>query len=183
MSSIVLTCAGSLPSPLAHAPLRHMRVCGSTSSAMPASSCALSRIFPVALLIAAGAPSDGAVLKPWPLPKRSVSAGTTLTSSAGTPSSRATSCAYSPSRPSAAVVRLSTILPVGCTRRNTARYASSAIARAPLVGCQPLPLLMGGQRVVFLQVAEGGLRPAQRVRRHRRPLAPGVNADKGVRPL
>jgi hypothetical protein len=60
---------------------------------MPASSFALSRIFAVALLIAAGVPSDGAVLKPWPLPKRSVSAGTTLTSSGGTPSSSATSCA------------------------------------------------------------------------------------------
>ena len=29
--------------------------------------------------------------------------------------------------PSDSVVRLSTILPVGCTRRNTARYASFAI--------------------------------------------------------
>ena len=60
---------------------------------MPASSCALSRIFAVAFAIAAGAPADGLVLKPWPTPKRSVSAGTTFTSSAGTPSSSATSCA------------------------------------------------------------------------------------------
>ena len=52
---------------------------------------------------------------------RSVSAGTTLTSSAGTPSSSATSWAYSPSLPSESVVRLSTIFPVGCTRRKTAR--------------------------------------------------------------
>ena len=44
-----------------------------------------------ALEIAAGVPSDGVVLKPWPTPKRSVSLGTTLTSSAGTPSSSATS--------------------------------------------------------------------------------------------
>ena len=94
---------------------------GGASSAIPASSCALSRIFAVALLIAAGVPSDGFVLKPWPVPKRSVSAGTTLTSSGGTPSSPATSFAYSASRPSDSVVRLSTILPVGCTRRKTAR--------------------------------------------------------------
>jgi hypothetical protein len=40
----------------------------------------------VALVIAAGMPGDGAVLNPWPFPNRSVSAGTTLTSSGGTPS-------------------------------------------------------------------------------------------------
>src|SRR4029079_17312775 len=173
MSSIVLTCVGSLPSPLTHAPLFHVRVCGSASSAMPASSCALSRIFPVALLIAADAPSEGDVLKPWPWRKRSVSAGTTLTSSEGTPSSRATSAAYSPSRPSESVVRLSTILPVGWTRRNTARYTGSLIARATFLG-RPLTRLVGGQRVVVLAVAEGGLRPAEWMRRHRRPIAAGV---------
>src|SRR5262245_31042116 len=136
---------------------------------MPASSCALSRIFAVALVIAAEVPSDGLVLKPWPLPKRSVSAGTTFTSSGGTPSSPATSWAYSASRPSESVVRLSTILPVGCTRRNTARYASFAIVGSLLL--ETLPLLVGGQRVVVLAVAERGLRPAQRVRRHGRPVA------------
>src|SRR4051794_35494952 len=183
MSSIVLTCVGSLPSPLVHAPPDQVSAWGSAWSAMPASRRPLSRIFAVALEIAAGAPPDGAVLWPWPLPKRSVSAGTTLTSSAGTPSSRPTSCAYSLSWPSAAVVRLSTILPVGCTRRNTARYASSAIAGTPLLGRESLARLVGGQRVVLLQIAEGGLGPAERVRRHRRPLAPGVDADKGVRPL
>ncbi len=81
----------------------------------------MSRILSVAVAIAAGAPSDGLELKPCPTPKRSVSAGTTFTSSAGTPSSSATSWAYSGSLPSASVVRLSTILPVGWTRRNTAR--------------------------------------------------------------
>ncbi len=60
---------------------------------MPASSCAFVRIFSVALAIASGTPSDGLVLKPWPEPKRLSSAGTTLTSSAGTPSSAATSWA------------------------------------------------------------------------------------------
>ena len=59
----------------------------------PASSCAFARIFSVALAIAAGTPSDGLVLNPWPVPKRFSSAGTTLTSSAGTPSSAATSWA------------------------------------------------------------------------------------------
>src|SRR3954465_14532460 len=151
MSSIVLTCAGSLPSPLTQAPPDQVSACGSACSAMPASSRPLSRIFAVALVIAAGAPADGLVLYPCPLPKRSVSAGTTLTSSAGTPSSRATSCAYSPSWPSASVVRLSTILPVGCTRRNTARYASSAIAGTPFLGRQSLALLVRGERVVLLQ--------------------------------
>ena len=54
-----------------------------------------SRILPAALTIAASVPSLGLALKPCPLPNRSVSAGTTFTSSAGTPSSSATSCAYS----------------------------------------------------------------------------------------
>src|SRR5919197_4411826 len=176
MSSIVFTWAGSLPSPLTHAPLTQRSVCGSASSAIPASSRALSLIFAVAPAIAAAAPPDGVVLKPWPLPKRSVSAGTTLTSSAGTPSSRATSWAYSASCPSASVVRLSTILPVGCTRRKTARYAASLIFGAPFLG-QALPLLVGGQRVVLLQVAERRLRAAERVRRHGRPVAAGIDAD------
>ena len=66
-------------------------------------------------------PDEGLVLNPWPTPKRSVSAGTTFTSSGGTPSSVPTISAYSRSRPSASVVRLSTIFPVGCTRRKTAR--------------------------------------------------------------
>src|SRR5689334_16126345 len=179
MSSIVLTCVGSLPSPFTHAPLNHLSVCGSASSAIPASSCALSLIFAVALAIAAGAPPDGLVLKPWPLPKRSVSAGTTLTSSAGTPSSCATSWAYSGSCPSASVVRLSTILPVGCTRRKTARYAASLIAGSPLLG-QSLPLLVGGQRVVVLAVAERRLWAAQRVRGHGRAIAAGIDAELGL---
>ena len=79
MSSIVLRA-----SPADQAPSDHVSDPGGASSAIPASSCALSRIFAVALLIAAGVPSDGFVLKPWPVPKRSVSAGTTLTSSGGT---------------------------------------------------------------------------------------------------
>ena len=86
---------------------------GRSSRATAASSCAFALILSVALAIAAAAPSDGLVLKPWPTPKRSVSAGTTLTSRAGTPSASATSSAYSPSRPSGSVVRLRTILPVG----------------------------------------------------------------------
>ena len=45
-----------------HAPLNHLRLSGAASSAMPASSCALSRILAVALEIAAGAPPDGLVL-------------------------------------------------------------------------------------------------------------------------
>src|SRR3954451_20982379 len=105
--------------------------------------------------------------------KRSVSAGTTFTSSAGTPSSSATSCAYSCSFPSVEAVRLSTIFPVGWTRRNTARYASSATV---FLRFDPLALLVGSERVVFLQVAERRLGSAERVRRHRRSLAAGVDA-------
>src|SRR5215211_2557335 len=179
MSSIVF-----IASPASHAPLLQRRLSGGASSAMPARSCALSRILAVALEIAAGVPGEGAVLKPWPSPKRSVSAGTTLTSSAGTPSSRATSLAYSASWPSGSVVRLSTILPVGCTRRNTARYASSAILfLLVVVGLrrQAPALLMGGQRVVRLEVAERGLRAAQRVRRHGRPLAARIDAALSLR--
>ena len=67
MSSIVLTWVGSLPSAATQAPLNHCSVSGSAPSAMPASSWALSRIFAVALEIAAGVPSDGLVLKPWPI--------------------------------------------------------------------------------------------------------------------
>src|SRR5215217_6267331 len=175
MSSIVF-----IASPATHAPLLHRRLSGGASSAMPASSWALSRILAVAVEMAALVPPDGAVLKPCPSPKRSVSAGTTLTSSAGTPSSLATSCAYSDSLPSGSVVRLSTILPVGWTRRNTARYASSAtlsLLFLVALGREPLPLLMGGQRVVLLQLAERRLRAAERVRRHGRALAAGVDAD------
>ena len=118
-----------------------------------------------ALAIASGVRPDGLVLKPCPVPKRFSSAGTTLTSSAGTPSSSATSWAYRPSLPSASVVRLSTIFPVGWTRRKTARYASSATAGSPLVvllALEPLPLLVRRQRVVVLAVAEARLRPAAR---------------------
>src|SRR3954454_7472591 len=151
---------------------------------MPASSRPLSRILAVAVEIAALVPPDGAVLKPCPSPKRSVSAGTTLTSSSGTPATTstsrpapptppATSRAYSASLPSGSVVRLSTILPVGCTRRNTARYASSATRFLPF---DPLTLLICGQRVVIFQVAEGRLRAAERVRRDRRALAARVDA-------
>jgi hypothetical protein len=81
----------------------------------------LARILSAALAIASGVPPDGFVLKPWPAPNRFSSAGTTFTSSAGTPSSSATCCAYRVSLPSGSIVRLSTILPVGCTRRKTAR--------------------------------------------------------------
>src|SRR5436309_5179540 len=169
MSSRVLTVAGSLPSPPTQAPFDHVRVSGGASSAMPASRRPFSRILAVALAIAADAPSEGLVLKPCPTPKRSVSAGTTLTSSAGTPSSSATSCAYWGSLPSASVVRLSTILPVGWTRRNTARYASFAIASTSLGSLlferrATLPLLVCSQRVVIPAVAERRLRTTQRVR-------------------
>src|SRR3954468_4590140 len=162
-----------MPSPFAQAPSDHSSESGGAPSAMPASRRAFARIFSVALLIAAGAPGDGDVLKPCPLPKRSVSAGLTFTSSAGTPSSSATSCAYSCSLPSGSVVRLSTILPVGCTRRKTARYASSATF---LLRFDSLPLLVSGERVVLLQVAEGRLRPAERVRWDGRALAARVDA-------
>ena len=87
--------------------------------------------------------------------------------------------------PSGSVVRLSTILPVGCTRRNTARYASSATYQPP-ESCssidepvqvfEPLPLLVGGQRVVLLQVAEARPRPAERMRRNRGTLAARIDA-------
>src|SRR5215212_11207977 len=147
---------------------------------MPASSWALSRILAVAVEMAALVPPDGAVLKPCPSPKRSVSAGTTLTSSAGTPSSPATSWAYSDSLPSGSVVRLRTIFPVGCTRRNTARYASSAMAGAPRVGGRvggaARALLVRGQGVVVLAVAERGLWAAGRVRRRRGTFAARVDA-------
>src|SRR3954452_18785502 len=154
-----------------NAPLSHVR--SSRPRSAPASRCALARIFSVALTIAADVPGDGLVLNPCPEPKRFSSAGTTFTSSAGTPSSPATSCAYSPSRPSASVVRLSTIFPVGWTRRNTARYASSATACLLL---QPHPLLMGGQRVVLFLVAEARRRSAGRIRRHHGAVAAGVDA-------
>src|SRR3954447_18287183 len=75
---------------------------------------------------------------------------------------------------------LSTILPVGCTRRNTARYSSSAplsLLFLVALGREPLPLLMGGQRVVLLQVAERGLRAALRMGRHGRALAARVDAS------
>src|SRR5436190_20719756 len=173
MASIVFTRAGSLPSPAAQPPFTGVRVSGSASSAAPARSRALSRILPLTLSIAARVPSDGVVLKPCPLPNRSVSAGTTLTSSAGTPSSDATSCAYSGSLPSGSVVMLSTILPVGWTRRNTARYASSATV---FLRFDPLTLLMTSERVVFLQVAERRLGSAKWVWRHRRSLAARVDA-------
>src|SRR3954447_3879395 len=173
MSAIV--CAGG-PSPLGsptNAPLSHRSASAGVSIATLASSCAFARILPVALTIAPGVPSDGLVLKPWPVPKRFSSAGTTLTSRAGTPSSSATICAYSSSLPSDSVVRLSTIFPVGWTRRNTARYASSATV---FLRFDPLSLLMCGQRVVLLQVAERRLGSAKRMRRHRGSFAAGVDA-------
>src|SRR5579859_900632 len=173
------------------APPSHLRLSGGASSATPASSRALARILPVAFSIAAGAPPDGAVLYPWPSPKRSVSAGTTFTSRAGTPSWSATSCAYCSSLPSASVVRLSTILPVGWTRRKTARYASPLTGEtSSLVGfapsslgltLEPQALLVRGQGVVLLEVAEGRGRAAQHVGRDHRALAPRVDADLGRR--
>src|SRR4051794_22942587 len=162
-------------SPTVNAPSSQVTASAPRSTA--ARSCALARIFPVALAIAAGVPGDGLVLKPWPVPKRFSSAGTTFTSSGGTPSASATSAAYSGSLPSASVVRLSTILPVGCTRRKTARYASSATV---LLRFDPLSLLMGGERVVFFQVAECGLRAAERMRWHGGALAARVDAGLGV---
>src|SRR5215211_8198786 len=167
---------GSAPSPCAtKAPLSQVRESGGAPSAAPASCCALSRILPAALTMAASVPGDGAVLNPCPSPKRSVSAGTTFTSSGGTPSASPTSSAYRPSLPSASVVRLSTILPVGCTRRKTALYAPFATPPPPL-SFDPLALLVGRQRVVFLQLAEARLRSAQRVRGHSGPVAAGVDA-------
>src|SRR6476620_2578563 len=170
MSSSVLS-----SSPAFHAPLAHSSDSGAASSAMPASRRPLSRIFSVVLEIAAVLPSEGLVVKLCPSPKRSTSAGTSLTSSAGTPSSPATSCAYSGSLPSASVVSDSTILPVGCTRRKTARYASSATLLLLLVRKSPA-LLMGSERVVLLEVAERRLRPAHRVRGDGRSLTPGEDA-------
>src|SRR3954447_6224793 len=159
--------------PFAQAPSFHSSESGGEPSAIPASSRALARIFSLALLMAAGAPGDGWVLNPCPLPKRSVSAGLTFTSSAGTPSSSATSRAYSGSLPSDSVVRLSTIFPVGWTRRNTARYASSATV---FLRFDPLALLMSSERVVLLQVAERRVRSTERVRRDSRSRAAGVDA-------
>ncbi len=89
-SSIVFT---SEESPALQPPFEKVSVDGSASSAAPASSCPLSRIRSVARAMAASVPGDGLVLKPCPVPNRSVSAGTTLTSSAGTPSCPATSVA------------------------------------------------------------------------------------------
>ena len=60
MSSSVLTCVGSLPSPPTQAPFDQVSVSGAAPSAMPASSCPLSRILAVALAIAAGAPAGRA---------------------------------------------------------------------------------------------------------------------------
>src|SRR4051794_40565651 len=77
--------------PDTNAPLSQAR--SSVSRSAPASSRALARIFSLALAIAASIPADGLVLNPWPAPNRLSSAGTTLTSSAGTPSSSATSWA------------------------------------------------------------------------------------------
>src|SRR5688500_6110652 len=172
MSAIVFA---SAPFPSAtNAPLSQASVSGAVPSAAPASCCALSRILPVALTIAASVPGDGLVLKPWASPNRSVSAGTTFTSNAGTPSCCPTSSAYRRSLPSDSVVRLRTIFPVGCTRRKTARYASSA-SLLPL-SFEALTLLVGGQRVVLLQLAEARLRPAERMRGRRRPLAAGIYA-------
>ena len=62
MSSTVLTCVGSLPSAWTQAPLDHLRLSGEVSSAMPASSWPLARIFSAAPTIAAEVPSDGLVL-------------------------------------------------------------------------------------------------------------------------
>ena len=61
-SAIVLA---SAPSPLAtNAPLSHLRLSGSAPSATPASSCALSRIFPAALTTAASVPAGRARVEP-----------------------------------------------------------------------------------------------------------------------
>jgi hypothetical protein len=45
-----------------NAPLSHLSVSGAAPSATAASCCALSRILPVALTIAASVPDDGLVL-------------------------------------------------------------------------------------------------------------------------
>src|SRR3954452_1308804 len=62
-------------------------------------------------------------------------------------------------------------------RRKTARYASSATLHLRF---DPLTLLVGRQRVVFFQVAESGLRAAERMRWHRGALAARVDADLGL---
>src|SRR5262245_22862738 len=68
-------------------------------------------------------------------------------------------------------------------RRKTARYASLAIVSllfGRLRFRQALALEVGGQCVVLLQVAEGRLRPAHRVRRDGRALAARVDAGLGL---
>ena len=90
-SAMVCTAVGLSPPRLTNAPLDHSSASGSASIAAPASSLALARIFSAVPAMAADVPPEGLVLKLCPSPNRSVSAGTTLTSSAGTPSSSATS--------------------------------------------------------------------------------------------
>ena len=88
------------------------------------------------------------------------------------------------SSPSDSVVRLSTILPVGCTRRNTARYASSVTAEPPPRVCLSAPADCGA-----ISRAPGGRSarcvppgrrrragPAERMGRHRGSFASRVYA-------
>ena len=84
-------------------------------------SCALSRSLRAVIATFSPTASLGALLKLLPSPKRFVSWCTTLTSSGGMPSWAATVSARLASCPCDASLRLSTALPVGCMRRNTAR--------------------------------------------------------------
>ena len=128
--------------------------------------------------IAAGVPPDGLVLKPWPVPKRFSSAGHDLdverrhAELVGDELRRS-----APSLPSASVVRLSTILPgrVDAQEHRAVRLVSHAGSSRRSCS-RRAALLVGGQRVVVLAVAERRLRAAGRVRRHRGALAAGVDA-------
>src|SRR5262249_19934454 len=63
----------------------------------------------------------------------------------------------------------------GQTLRGDPLAAPFVIARR-----KPYPLLVGAEGVVLLEVAERGLGPALRVRRHGRPVAAGVDAGLGL---
>ena len=95
---------------------------GGASSATPASSCALARIFAVALAIAAGDAVGRARVEAVAGAEAVGVGGHDLDVERRDAELRRRRARRSrPSLPSASVVRLSTILPVGWTRRNTAR--------------------------------------------------------------
>ena len=107
--------------PADQCPPSHCSESGEASSISAAISSALSRSLRAVIATFSPTASLGAALKLLPVPKRSVSSWTTLTSSAGIPSSSAAVAARSASVPWDASLRLSTALPVGCIRMKTAR--------------------------------------------------------------